>query len=93
LIAATARSNNSSIDETRPSLTSIACHCEQHIHAISQAISTAEQIDSTRRSEECQRLQNRVQLIADGLRVTDAFVDEGLAQVMKQYADVLGDLD
>jgi hypothetical protein len=53
----------------------------------------AEQIDSTRRSEEFQRLQNRVQLIADGLRVTDAFVDEGLAQVMKQYADVLGDLD
>jgi hypothetical protein len=43
---------------------------------------TAEQIDSTRRSEEFQRLQNRVQLIADGLRVIDAFVDEGLAQVM-----------
>jgi hypothetical protein len=54
---------------------------------------TAEQIDSTRRSEEFQRLQNRVQLIVDGLRVTDAFVDEGLAQVMKQYEDVLGDLD
>jgi hypothetical protein len=54
---------------------------------------TAEQIDSTRRSEEFQRLQSRVQLIVDGLRVTDAFVDEGLAQVMKQYEDVLSDLD
>jgi hypothetical protein len=38
-------------------------------------------------------MQNRVQLIADGLKVTDAFVDEGLAQVMKQYEDVVGDLD
>ena len=54
---------------------------------------TAEQIDSTRRSEEFQRMQNRVQLIADGVRITDAFVDEGLAKVMTQYADVLGDLD
>jgi hypothetical protein len=54
---------------------------------------TAEQIDSARRSEEFQRLQNRVQLIANGLRITDAFVDEGLAQVMKQYEDVLSDLD
>jgi hypothetical protein len=54
---------------------------------------TAEQIDATRRSEEFQRMMNRVQLIADGVRVTDAFVDEGLARVMTQYADVLGDLD
>jgi hypothetical protein len=38
LIAATARSNSSSIDATRPSLTSIACHCQQPIRAISQVI-------------------------------------------------------
>src|SRR6476620_2423126 len=37
LIAATARSNNSSIDETRPSLTSIACPAEQLTLAISQS--------------------------------------------------------
>jgi hypothetical protein len=40
-----------------------------------------------------QRLQNRVQLIVDRLRITDAFVDDGLAEVMSDYQDVLGDLD
>jgi hypothetical protein len=54
---------------------------------------TAQQIDSVRRDKEFQRLQNRVQLIVDRLRITDAFVDEGLAEVMSDYQDVLGDLD
>jgi hypothetical protein len=54
---------------------------------------TAQQIDSMRRSEDFQKLQNRVQLIVDKLRITDAFVDEGLAQVMKQYEGVIGDFD
>ena len=54
---------------------------------------TAAQIDSVRRSEEYQRLINRSQLIADHFRVADAFVDEGLAQIMSQYGDEVGKLD
>lgn len=50
---------------------------------------TAEQIDSVRRTKEYQQLLNRVQLIASHLRVTDAFVDEGLAQIMSQYQEVV----
>ena len=51
---------------------------------------TAQQIDSVRRTEEYQRLINRVQLIADHVRVADAFVDEGLAQILSQYRDEVG---
>jgi hypothetical protein len=54
---------------------------------------TKEQIDTVRRSEDYQRLINCVQLIADGLRVTDAFVDEGLAQLVNKYQIWFGELD
>jgi hypothetical protein len=53
---------------------------------------TAEQIDSVRRSDEYQRLINRVQLIADRLRVADASVDEGLGQIMSVYGEEVGNL-
>jgi hypothetical protein len=54
---------------------------------------TAAQIDSVRRSEEYQRLVSRVRLIGDQVRLVDAFVDEGLAEVMSQYGDEVGKLD
>src|ERR1700756_1311085 len=41
---------------------------------------TAQQIDSLRRDDEYQELQNRVQLIVEGLRITAAITDEALAQ-------------
>jgi hypothetical protein len=50
---------------------------------------TAEQIDSVRRTKEYQQLLNRVQLAVSHLRVNDAFVDEGLAQIMGQYQEVV----
>jgi hypothetical protein len=50
---------------------------------------TAEQIDSVRRTKEYQQLLNRVQLVVSHLRVNDAFVDEGLAQIMGQYQEVV----
>jgi hypothetical protein len=34
-----------------------------------------------------------VQLIVDGLRIADAFVDEGLGEAMSDHQDVLEDLD
>ena len=51
---------------------------------------TAAQLDSVRRSEEYERLLNRVQLIAQHVRAADAFVDEGLARVMSMYTDEVG---
>ena len=51
---------------------------------------TAAQLDSVRRSEEYERLLNRVQLIAQHVRAADAFVDEGLARVMGMYTDEVG---
>jgi hypothetical protein len=54
---------------------------------------TAAQIDSLRRSDEFLRLINRVQLLVTGLRVTDAYVDEGIAKVMSSYQDAVGELD
>jgi len=54
---------------------------------------TAQQIDSIRRDEEYERLVSRVRLVVDRLGVQDAFVDEGLARVMSQYADEVGKLD
>jgi hypothetical protein len=53
---------------------------------------TAQQIDSLRRDEEFQGLLNQVQLIADGLRITDAIVDEGIAQQISRYEKVVGQL-
>jgi hypothetical protein len=54
---------------------------------------TTEQIESVRRSGDYQRLINCVQLIADGLRITNAFVDEGLAQLINRYEVGFGELD
>src|ERR1700692_2570097 len=53
---------------------------------------TAQQVDSLRRDEEFQDLLNRVQLIADGLRITDAIVDEGIAQQISRFDKVIGQL-
>jgi hypothetical protein len=50
---------------------------------------TAQQIDSLRRSKEYQQQVARVQLFASHVRVADAYVDEGLAQVMGQYQEVI----
>jgi hypothetical protein len=50
---------------------------------------TAEQIDSVRRTKEYQQLLNRVQLVVSHLRNNDAFVDEGLVQIMRQYQEVV----
>jgi hypothetical protein len=50
---------------------------------------TAEQIDSVRRTKEYQQLLTRVQLAVSHLRVNDAYVDEGLAQIMGQYQEVV----
>ena len=50
---------------------------------------TAEQIDSLRRTKEYQQRFARVQLVVSHLSVTDAYVDEGLAQIMGQYQEVI----
>jgi hypothetical protein len=50
---------------------------------------TAEQIDSVRRTKEFQQLVNRVQLVVSHLRVNDAYVDDGLVQLMGQYQEVV----
>jgi hypothetical protein len=54
---------------------------------------TAQQIDSVRRTDEYLELLNRVQLIAGGLRIADAFVDEGLAHVMGLYEKAIAEFD
>jgi hypothetical protein len=50
---------------------------------------TAEQIDSIRRSKEYQQQLARVQLVASHLSVADAYVDEGLVQIISQYQEVI----
>ena len=50
---------------------------------------TAEQIDSLRRSKEYQQQLARAQLIASHLSVSDAYVDEGLAQIMGVAQEVI----
>ena len=50
---------------------------------------TAEQIDSVRRSEEYLQRVVRAALLVSHLSVVDAYVDEGLTQVMSQYQEVL----
>lgn len=54
---------------------------------------TAEQIDSLRRSKEYQQRVARVQLVASHLTVADAYVDEGLAEIMAQYQEVIAQAD
>jgi hypothetical protein len=46
---------------------------------------TAQQIDALRRDDEFLDRLNRVQLIVDGLRVSDAWVDDSLVQQMTRY--------
>jgi hypothetical protein len=50
---------------------------------------TAEQIDSLRRSKEYQQQLARALLVASHFNVSDAYVDEGLAQLMGQYQEVI----
>jgi hypothetical protein len=50
---------------------------------------TAEQIDSLRRSKEYLQQVARVQLVASQLSVADAYVDEGLVQIVDQYQEVI----
>lgn len=51
---------------------------------------TAQQVDSLRRDGEYQDLLTRVNLIVDGLCVTDAMVDEGLTQQMSRFEKAIG---
>ena len=53
---------------------------------------SGEQLDSLRRDEEFERLQQRVDLIVDRLGIVDAYVDEGLARGMGIYQDAIGEL-
>ena len=53
---------------------------------------TEEQIDSVRRSEEYVALIQRVQLVVTGLRIADAFLDEGLVQVMGSYQKLVDEM-
>ena len=53
---------------------------------------TAQQIDSIRRSKEFRMLVDRVTLRVDQLEISDAFVDEGLAELMGEYQDEVGKL-
>ena len=51
---------------------------------------TEAQMDSVRHSEEFLRHVNRAQLVAEHVRVADAFVDDGLAQILSLYSDEVG---
>ena len=51
---------------------------------------TAQQIDSLRRSKEFRTLVDRVTLRVDQLELSDAYVDEGLAEAMGEYQDEVG---
>ena len=53
---------------------------------------SAEQIDSLRRDEEFERLQQKVDLIVDRLGIVNALVDERLAEGMGVYQDAIGEL-
>ena len=53
---------------------------------------TAQQIDSLRRSKEFLTLVDRVILNVDQVEISDAWVDEGLAEVMGEYQDEVGKL-
>ena len=53
---------------------------------------TAQQIDSVRRSKEFRTLVDRVTLRVDQVEISDAYVDEGLAELMGEYQDEVGKL-
>lgn len=53
---------------------------------------TAAQIDGLRADEEFRQLVSRVRLIAEGLGLVDAFVDEGIARGMSQYQEEVREL-
>lgn len=48
-----------------------------------------QQIDALRRDEEFQEMLNRVLLIAEGLRITDAIVDGALTTQITRYEKVI----
>jgi hypothetical protein len=50
---------------------------------------TAHQLDALRRDAEFQEILNRVQMIVDNVLVNDAYVDEGLAQLVGVYEKVV----
>jgi hypothetical protein len=54
---------------------------------------TAEQIDALRRSKEYQQQVARAQLVASHLSVADAYVDEGLVQIIDQYQEAITQAD
>ena len=54
---------------------------------------TADQIDSLRRDEEFQRVTQRADQIVERLGVVDALVDEGIAEGMGIYQEVIGELN
>jgi hypothetical protein len=51
---------------------------------------SAEQIDSVRREHGFLRLINRARLTCEEVGVADAFLDEGIAQVMTLYQEEVG---
>jgi hypothetical protein len=53
---------------------------------------SADQLDALRRDDEWMRLTQQVDLIVDNLGVVDAVVDEGLAEGMQTYQEVIGEL-
>jgi hypothetical protein len=53
---------------------------------------SAPQIDALRRDDEFLDLIARVQMIVEGLRITDAIVDEGLGQQITRFEKVIGQL-
>ncbi|MGZ4583910.1 MAG: hypothetical protein ACXVYI_06075 [Mycobacterium sp.] len=50
---------------------------------------TASQLDALRRDGEFQEILNRVQMIADRVLINDAYVDEGLGQLIGVYDKVV----
>jgi hypothetical protein len=50
---------------------------------------TAQQIDSLRRTKEYAQRAARVQLCVSHFRIADAYVDEGIAELMGQFQEVI----
>ncbi|MGP4057265.1 hypothetical protein ACTWP6_21000 [Mycobacterium sp. 4D054] len=50
---------------------------------------TTDQIDAVRHTKEFQQMLSRVRLVVSHLRIADAFVEDGLAQIMTQYQEVV----
>lgn len=53
---------------------------------------TAQQIDAVRRSDEFRHFINSANLRVDGLELCDAWVEEGLAEMLAQYRKELENL-